>query len=304
MSFFVTSIPRQQPHSRVHWPLIIGTLLAGLLLGGCGTARIAYGNAPSLAFWWLDGYLDFESDQAAIVRSGLQRVHDWHRKEELPLLLAQLANLQSRALEPVTPEYLCQLTSDLQTRYQTTLLQMVPTIAAAAGALREPQLKHLERELAKRRTDWQRDQLEGSAAERLERRLKQATQRIESFYGTLRPEQQSLLRTQLTSSMFDPALQSRESLRRHRDTLSVLDQIRTGDVPASQITPAVTALVQRSYTSPDAAYQNYLERLTRQSCVNFAALHNSMQAKQRAELADTLQSYANDLRSQLPAPSS
>ena len=302
MSLSIHSTPRRRPRSAGHWLLIIGTLLVSLALTGCGTVRLAYSNAPSLVFWWLDGYIDFDSDQAAIVRAGLQRAHDWHRKEELPLLLAQLASLQARAHEPTTAEALCQLASDLQTRYQTTLLQMVPTALAVAPTLREAQLKHLERELMKRRTDWQRDYQDGGGAERMERRMKQALERTESFYGRLRPEQVEMLRAQLSSSAFDPAVQSRESLRRHQDTLAVLAHIRSSAVPADQVASAITALVQRSYTSPNPNYQKYQALLTQQGCANFAALHNGMLPRQRVHLAETLKVYAEDLRSQLPAP--
>jgi hypothetical protein len=281
--------------------LIIGTLLVSLLLGGCGTVRLAYGNAPSLVFWWLDGYLDFETDQTTIVRAGLQRAHDWHRREELPLLLAHLTNLQARALEATTPETLCQLANDLQIRYQTTLLLMVPTVVAVAPNLREAQLEYLQRALAKRRTDWQRDNQDGTTAERMERRLQKAVDRTESFYGKLRPDQVEMLRAQVTASTFDAALQSRESLRRHQDVLTTLATIRSSSVSTEQVTAAITALLQRSYASPDANYQKYLTQLIQHSCGNLAALHNSMQPKQRADLAETLKSYAADLRSQLPA---
>jgi hypothetical protein len=300
MSFFVRLVPRNPPHSGGHWLLIIGTLLASLLLGGCGTVRLAYSNAPSLAFWWIDGYFDFESEQASNVRAGLQRAHEWHRKEELPLLLAQLDKLQARALEPATAETLCQLASDVQSRYQAALQHMVPTIVAVVPSLREAQIRHLERELAKRRTDWQSDYLDGTAAERMERRLKKAVDRTESFYGKLRPEQVEILRTQLSNSTFDPAIQSRESLRRHQDTLTTLMLIRSGTIAADQVPGMITALVQRSYASPDVNYQKYQALLTQQGCSNFAALHNSMQPRQRARLAETLKSYAEDLRSQLP----
>ena len=296
MSLSVRSAPRSRSQPARHSLLIIGTLLVSLLLGGCGTVRLAYSNAPSLAFWWLDGYADFESDQASIVRAGLQRAHDWHRKEELPLLLKHLSDLQARALEPTTPEVLCQLASDLQVRYHTTLLQLVPTVVTVAPSLREAQIKHLERELAKRRADWQRDYQDGTAAERMERRMQQAVDRTESFYGKLRREQVELLRAQLIASPFDAALQSRESLRRHQDTLATLAQIRSGAVPTDQLPTAVSALVQRSYASPDAQYQKYLSQLTQQSCVNFAALHNSMNAKQRTKLRATLSEYEQDLR--------
>lgn len=300
MSFFVRSARCQAPHSCGTWLLIIGTLLASLLLGGCGTVRLAYTNAPGLAFWWLDGYVDLESEQASTVRAGLQRAHEWHRKEELPLILALLEKLQTRASEPTNAQILCQWTLEAQARYQATLQQLVPLGVAVAPGLREAQIKHLERELAKRRADWQRDYEDGTPAERVAQRLKKAVDRTESFYGKLRSEQVELLRNQLTASLFDPTIQARETLRRHQDTLAVLTQLRSGAVATDQHRLMITALLQRWVASPDANYRKYLDLLTQQGCENVAALHNSMLPRQRTQLVETLKSYAADLRSQLP----
>ena len=39
---------------------IIGVLLLfTTLLSGCGALRLAYGQAPDLVYWWLDGHADF-----------------------------------------------------------------------------------------------------------------------------------------------------------------------------------------------------------------------------------------------------
>jgi len=275
----------------------------GFALSSCGTLRLAYSNAPGLAFWWLDGYLDFDAEQSPRLRADLQSAQDWHRKEELPLLLEQLGELQSRALQPTTPEAVCQMTSDLQNRYQAALAHMVPTIVAMAPTLREAQLAHLEKELAKRRADWQRDYVDGTAAQRMERRYKKTLERTESFYGRLTSEQIDLLRTQITTSGFDAAIQDRENLRRHHDMLEILGQIRSGVLAPSQVPAAVAALLQRLFSSPNANYRAYLARATQQGCVSFAALHNSTLTRQRVQLAETLQDYAQDLQSQLPATS-
>ena len=43
---------------------IIGLLVGAVaLLGGCSSVRLAYGNGPQLAWWWLDGYVDFSTEQ-------------------------------------------------------------------------------------------------------------------------------------------------------------------------------------------------------------------------------------------------
>lgn len=65
---------------------IIGVLMAALAMGGCSAVRLGYNTSPTLVYWWLDSYFDFDSDQSARVRDDLQSVQEWHRKNELPLL--------------------------------------------------------------------------------------------------------------------------------------------------------------------------------------------------------------------------
>jgi len=51
-----------------HLGLFVGCCLLLVLmllnfLGSCSTVRFGYSNADTLAYWWLDGYVDFHSAQ-------------------------------------------------------------------------------------------------------------------------------------------------------------------------------------------------------------------------------------------------
>ena len=64
---------------------IIGSLLllAGLL-SGCGVVRLAYGEGPVLAYWWLDAYADFNDLLTPRVRTALGEWFSWHGASQLP----------------------------------------------------------------------------------------------------------------------------------------------------------------------------------------------------------------------------
>ena len=64
--------------------IIGGCLLALLLLGGCSAVRVGYNQAPTLAWWWLDGYMDFDATQAPKVKDTLAQWFAWHRSTQLP----------------------------------------------------------------------------------------------------------------------------------------------------------------------------------------------------------------------------
>ena len=285
---------------------LIVALIAVVALCGCGAVRIGYNNAPSLSYWFLDGYFDFDSAQTLRVKSDLQTVHDWHRKEELPKLASIAIYLKTRALQDITGEPLCQASTDLQLRVVTTLEQMAPTLAAVAPTLTDAQLQHMAAKAEKSQTEWREDYLDGTVAERNERRVKRSVERTEMFYGRLRPEQVELIRKQIRASAYDPDAMYREKLRRTEDMLQVLRQIRTANgtgaqAPAQvqtqvQAQGAVVALLQRSIVSPDPIYRQNMARLTQQGCTALAELHNTMTAQQRRSLQETLQDYENDIR--------
>lgn len=275
---------------------IIGALLIALTLGGCSAVRLGYNSGPTLVYWWLDSYFDFDGEQSVRVRNDLQAVQDWHRKEEVPLLAQKLRDLQVMAPKPVSAEQVCQIVDDLQTRLQVTLQRMTPTIAAIAPSLVPAQFDHMAQEFERRDRKWREEWIDGSLAERSERRVKQIVERAESFYGSLEAAQLAVVRSHIASSSFDGPRQLREMQRRHQDALQVLRKIRAGEIPAAQAGADIRGLLERTFKAPDPAYRRYMEQLTTESCAAMAALHNSSTREQRARLVQTLKGYEADAR--------
>jgi HPt (histidine-containing phosphotransfer) domain-containing protein len=273
---------------------IIGALLLVVLIVGCSAMRLGYNTAPTLAYWWLDSYFDFDGEQSLRMRADLQAVQDWHRKQELPLLIQTLKELQTMAPKPVTPAQVCAMVNGLQTRIQVTLERVAPTIAAIAPTLQVAQLEHVAREFEKRDKKWRTEWLEGTLAERTDRRVEQIVDRAESLYGTLEPAQIAIVRAHIDASSFDGPRQHRELLRRHKDALQVLTTLRTSKVPPAQATADIRGLLERTLKAPDPAFRQYIDRLTLESCVTTAAVHNSSSSRQRARLLQTLQDYEGD----------
>jgi hypothetical protein len=280
----------------LRWFAIIGLLGAAAALSGCGAVRLAYNNAPDLTYWWLDGYLDLDSPQSLKVRSDLQALQTWHRKDELPQLADMLKNLQAAAPSNVTGDQVCQLSRFLEARFQAVLDRAAPTAVAIAPSLGTAQLDHLERAWDKRNREWREEWLDGSPQDRLNRRMKAALERTESFYGRLDERQRQLLRNQLETSAFGASTQYKETQRRQKDILQTLRALKSP--PASEIhqQAETRALILRSMQSPDPAFQQYTERVRTGFCESAAELHNATSPAQRQKLQQTLQGYENDVR--------
>ncbi len=275
-------------------PRIISALLL-VLLAGCSAVQTGYNNAPTLLYWWLDGYIDFEDAQARPVRESLDALHAWHRRQELPAYAEWLGRLQQLAGATVTPEQVCSHLAQVRVHLQHLGEQSADGLARLAPSVQPEQLRHLARQFEKHNQKWREEWLDGSPAELLERRLERTVERYEDFYGSLSEAQKTLLRQRLTASSFDARLAWAERLRRQQDKLQVLQEHRNAERPA-HIKAEMLALVQRSLTPPEPAARAQFERMLQEGCQSIAALHNSASEAQRRRLGEKLRGYEADLQ--------
>lgn len=293
---------RLNRHFPARWTPIISLLVVVLALGGCSALRMGYNNAASLSYWWLDRYFDFDSAQSVRVRADLQATHDWHRKEELPQVVGLLRKLQKPTAQPVTSEQMCSLYAELKTRAEVILDHMVPTLAAIAPTLQVAQLAHIAAEFEKRNKTWHEEWLDGSPAERAERRAKATLSRAETFYGDLSDAQVALVKAQINASDTDVEALYQERLTRQQDALQTLRELRNSSVTPQQAEAQLHALLVRAMHPPDASVRQSWNRWAGQSCAAVAALHNSISPAQRQHLVDTLKNYEGDVQILIAQP--
>ena len=278
---------------------IIGLLLA-VALSGCSAIRLGYNQAPELAYWYLDSYVDFTQPQSAQVRADLAALQTWHRQNELPSYIALLEKAQRLMPSNVTPEQLCELYADARPRLQALTERAEPTLSAVTLTLKSEQLAQLARQLDKRSEKWRDEWLDGTPGERQTRYYKQLLDRAEMVYGRLDSGQRATLRASVATSSFDADLSYRESQRRHVDTLQTLRLIQSGGLGAERTRDEARGLLDRALQSPDPSYRKYQDRLVQENCRTYAALHNSASPGQRAKALETLKGYEADLRGLMP----
>ena len=275
---------------------VLALLTLTWLLVACSVVRLGYGQLPELVYWWVDGYLDLDDAQSSLLRQDLQTLHDWHRRQELPLLANALATLQSQAAIDVTPSQLCRWVDVLKPRIGAVLDQAEPGLATLAVRLSPEQLRHLQRQLEKRQQKWRDEWLKGDNAERQARRLERLVERVEDFYGPLSPTQRALLQRSITASPFDLSLAEAEMLRRQQDFLQTLQTLAGTGLSPQQVRAEVHQLLERTQHSPNAAYRANQAQFTQAHCDTLAALHNGSSATQRTRLIARLKGFEDDAR--------
>jgi hypothetical protein len=277
---------------------IIGVLALalGALLGGCSALRVAYNTGPQLAWWWLDGYLDFSREHAREVRSGIDKWFEWHRATQLTEYAALLARVQREALAPVTPARLCELSTLVGDAVAPAVAQALAQAADLLPGLAEDQLRHLEERYRKNIDEMRRDYLQEDAAERREKSVKRTIERAEQLYGRLNDGQRKVIAEGVAASPFDPEGWMRERLRRQAETLATLRKLVADKPPREERLAALRRLADRSQRSPNPDYRAYQQRLTEYNCAFAARIHNAGDTEQRTRARDRLKGWEEDLR--------
>ena len=278
--------------------IIGGWFLALLLLGGCSAVRVGYNQAPTLAWWWLDGYMDFDTAQAPRVKDALTQWFAWHRATQLPDYADLLAAAQAQVLQPAGAAQICRWNDDLRARLATAAAHGVPMAAELLPLLKPEQLAHLERRYRKANEEFEEDFLQ-QPDERLKAAVKRTTERAEMLYGRLDDSQRRLVAAGVAASPFDPALWYAERQALQADTLQTLARLTAGGAARADRESnlaGMRALSDRLLRAPPGPYRDYQQRLTDYNCEFIARLHNSTTPKQRQAARDRLKGWEDDLR--------
>ncbi len=276
--------------------------LAFSVLGGCSAVRFGYNQAPDLAYWWLDGYVDFTDVQTPRVRQELAAWFAWHRATQLPDYAALLSRTQAQITEPTTPAQACQWYEEASARFDTAFERALPAVAAIVQTATPQQLLHLERKFAKNNEELVSDYAQADAEERARISAKRVVERAEFFYGRLDEAQRERLIKSLPTSPFDADVWLAERKARQQDLLQTMRRLLAEKAGTEQIQTAVRVLVERSRRSPREPYRAYQQRLTQYNCAMAAQTHNLTTPAQRRVAVQKLKGWEDDFRALAAEP--
>lgn len=288
------------PGATVRRGIIAVALAAGLLGAGCSAIRLAYGQLPQVAYWWLDGYLDFNDQQAAKVKAALAEGLRWHRGTQLEDAAALLQRARGEVAEPATAAQVCRWFDTAVDRADGVFDHFMPTLAELAPTFTAAQLQHLERKYEKNNEKFADEFLQADPAKRLKAAVARTVDRAETLYGSLDRAQRERIEAAVAQSPYDAQAAFEERKRFHRDVLDTLRRLKGEAATPQQAEAALRAVVQRVKASPNERYRAYQQRLLPYNCAFGAQVHNSTSAEQRQHAAKKLRGWEDDLRALMP----
>jgi hypothetical protein len=274
-------------------------LVFALALQACSTVKLAYNQAPTLAYLYLSGFIDFNDTQAAQLKAELSSFQAWHRQSQLPAYIELLQKVQQKLPQNLTANQACDVFAQVRQKVLRMSDQAEPAATSLVATLTQNQLEVMARKFAKTNAKWREDFVEGSASEVAEKRQNRAIKRSEMLYGSITESQRALIAQQLETSSFKASQNYAERQRRQKDTLQTLTKMIASPTPLEASRADMRGLLARSLNSPDKAYRDYAEQLTQDSCSSFAELHNTTTPEQRKKAVRVLAAYEQDFKTLL-----
>ncbi len=215
---------------------LILAFLAGLILQGCSAISLGYGNADSLARWWMDQYLDLAPEQDALSRERLARLMAWHRKTQLPDYVALLRQGKAFAAGQPTASDALALGDNIIRRVRVLAEQATPDVADLLATLAPAQIDRMAARFAEKNADLTKEMrlAEGQAAQN-KARYKRLLERAEYWLGDFSNDQEATLRRMVEAQ--DPGGQFwfDERLRRQRELLDLMRQVQRERPPRERV---------------------------------------------------------------------
>lgn len=268
------------------------TVAALMLLVGCSSVRLGYGHGTTLAYWWLDGYIDISRTQAPQVRGAIEQWFTWHRSQRLPADLALLERARREAAGELTAARVCAWRQPLQQWADQAATQLGPAVAAFVPTLAPAQIVHLEQQFDERNRDWARKHLQPDAQDRLDELLDRVVENAERLYGRLSREQRGWLRERLAQTVWQPEAAQAERLTRQRLILQTLRQQAGAPWTAQEAQQWLLGLLE----PVDAAARQQRELFYAERCQLVADLHQRVTSEQRRHAVKVLAGWQDDLR--------
>ncbi len=270
--------------------LILVALMISFL-AACSVNTVAYNNAVPLLTWFIDDYFDLQDEQRDFARERLANLLAWHRNSELPEYRRLLEDAIRHSDGPVTGKEVDRLYAQGKAFAARLGERALGDIADFLQKLDAGQIKTLEARLAKGNEKIAREHINLPYDERFEARTARYVDNLESWLGSLMPEQRDYVELTLRRMPLTDEMRFAERKQLQAEFLAVL----RSRPPRGELIASVRVLMLAPEQLRAAHYRAETERWRREVPALVAWVVDHATARQRAHLQDKLRGYSEDI---------
>lgn len=194
-------------------------------LAGCSMVRLGYGHLDIVAAWMADDYFDLDAQQKDEFVKRFDRLHEWHRYEQLPDYAAFLSQARDRVQKGLTRDDGLWFVEGFRARYREIAMRGSDDAAVLLLTITPPQLDVLQRQFDKDNRKFSREyRLAGSVEDIQRARVRRTLDEVRDWVGSLSYEQEQRIIAIVNALPMTERLRYEDRLRRQREFLQLMAQ--------------------------------------------------------------------------------
>ena len=271
---------------------LVAPALCLALLSGCNMLSVGYGHIDTYAAWQAAEYFDLDPQQRQDFKTRFDRLHEWHRTEQLPDYARFLASSSSRIQKGVTNEDGEWIAKGIEDRYRALVKRGSDDAAAVLMTITPAQLEALQRRWEKDNARYKREhRVTGTAAEQRQARTERELKRIREWVGEIGPEQEKKIVALAAELPLAPKLRYEDRLRRQKEFLQLMANRGTD---AKQFADRLRNFLVNWEEGRSPEFQRFYTEWRRKQAEFYVEAARLMTPQQRTTLVGRVERYAND----------
>jgi hypothetical protein len=282
--------------------LFLVALLA--LAAGCSTVRFTYNHGDTLLYWWLNAYLDLDSDQADWVRKDINNLFQWHRQTQLKDYGGLMGNWQRQlAGNPTQPDLLADY-RDIKARTELLAFKALPDLADLARSVTPEQIAQIEKKFKSNNEDFRKKTMSGDLDKQHKVRFNKAMDQLQLWFGRFNSDQEAALRRASDARPLDNEQWLQERMWRQQKILALLRRVQQQKLNKEQTMAAIHDLLREFFDRPEtpehkAFYDAYMDSTSKYvlTAIRIATPEQKAHAQKRMQgWIDDFNALARDVR--------
>ena len=224
-----------------------------VLVAGCSAIRFTYNHGDTLLYWWLNAYLDLDSDQSDWVKKDIDNLLQWHRSTQLRDYAGLLSKMQRQLGDgSVTQDELLSDYRDIKARTELLAFKALPQLADLAMSIKPDQIAQMEKKFAKNNDKFRKDFMSGSVEDQHNARFKKAMEQLNLWFGSFSRDQEAQLRKASDARPLDNEIWLQERVSRQKKIVALLQRIHQEKMNKEQTMSAIHGLLRDFFDRMDA----------------------------------------------------
>jgi hypothetical protein len=211
---------------------------------GCSTIRFTYNHGDTLLYWWLNTYLDLDSDQSDWVKQDINKLFQWHRSTQLKDYAGLMANMQRQLAGNPTQADLLSDYRDIKARTESLAFKALPELADLAMSIKPDQIALMEKKFSRNNDDFRRKFMSGDLDHQRKVRFQKSMDQLELWFGHFSRDQEAILRQASDARPLDNEIWLQERKMRQQRIVALLRKIQQEKLNKEQTIAAVHNLLR------------------------------------------------------------